>query len=543
MPMRRTEYKVEVNIPWASTENSWKGMSTVGGEDEAYSKIPLIYRAIQLRVSSLTRVPVYVYEGETVVSKTKAGDGFLFENTNLTPLYKCSLRNLLELSEVAMLLKGAAFNLRPRNRFGFQKGLQWLNPFTIQVQYRRNDAGQSVPYFWQQIPGGGRFPSEGYWTIDDFLYFREFNPGDDLGMGISATAVALGDSRIIGSVTNFLGNFFTYDALPVTMISSKGMGEGEAKRIEDWFKDKLRGLRNSVYRVIGVNAEDVKIERMTAELKTFDFVSVDAHAVQGVSDAFGMAQSILRSQSGANKAISDNERESYLNDTIIPRCNYYETRINEYLAEVAENLGEPEQHIQFAPDELPEMQVDETNRADALGKLVTAGFDLLDAADTLGYDLTEEIRARLEEKQKAAIEKAKNPQPLPQQFQPGQPPDQQNQDQQDQQVKADLDKWMRKAVSSFKAGKGADVAFETTVIPAELKAEIETRLKNGESKSEEGIREIFALKLGSRHSQADMALIGEAHDLADKIKGNMVQLGHGAKKPISWREKQIAQKS
>jgi HK97 family phage portal protein len=451
--------------------------SILSNEADAYTRVPLIFRAIRLRCNSLTRIPYYIYnDADEIVEKYKFEDSL-------------PLRNLLWLSEAAILLKGASYVLKNKNVYGYQRGLQWLNPFTVTAQLRGEELN-----FKQILPNGQSYPkSGGYWTVDDFLYFKEFNPLDDLGAGISATQVALGDGQILAGSTKFLAEFFGNDALPVTMVVlPSGTKETERERVETWFKRKLGALRGAVQRVLGVSA-DIKIEKLTSELKTFDFDKVDAHAVQGISDAFDIPQSLLRSTSGANKAISDNERRSFIEDTIIPRTKFYESIINPFLEEFG-------QRIEFVPEELTEMQEDETARAASLNQMVTAGVPVVAALDILGYDISDSSMRIIRKSERRKISQAErianqpavdpsNPDDLDEQ-------DKNGQDENNPTIKAELDKWFRKAMKKMKSGKSADVEFESDIIPEDKMELIEDALKT--VKNEDELKAVFGGNNGKR---------------------------------------------
>jgi HK97 family phage portal protein len=443
------------------------GLSTV---KEAYNKVPLIFRAIRLRCDTLTRVPCYVYPAQGK-GKENAKEQYYFEES-------LPLHDLIWKNEAAYLLNGASYTLKNRNKYGVKKGLQWLNPFTVQYDYINGEYR-----YWQQLDTGERYPeSGGFWDIEDFLYFNDFNPDDDLGPGISPTQVALGDARTVANVTKFLGNFFAGDATPTTLvIAPTGTAPEELTRIGNWFRDKFAAFRRgrSPERVLPVTG-DVKIEQLTHELSTLAFDKVDTHSLQGISDAFGIPQSLLRSDSGANRAISDNDRESFLNDTIIPRCQYFERVINPFLKEF-------NQRIEFAPEELPEMQVDEAARASSLKTLTDAGVPLKAALDMLGYDLSEDAEAEIEKalKEKEANKK-KLEDKLNQQPENGQqPPPNGQQDPMNQ----DMQKWQRKAMKALAKGKPAQVTFDSEVIPEDLKQKVYAALEA--ATSEEAIKSVF----------------------------------------------------
>ena len=380
------EIKTIVSIPWMTSDGYEVNRQKITGEADSYA-VPLIYRATRLRCNSLTRIPVYVYNEQDDEVE------YYFEK-------QLPLRELLWLSEASSLLRGAVWLLKLKNRFRYGKGLQWLNPFTIQFQLSGNEL-----LFWQQLPTGERFPKSGFWTADDFIYIREFNPLDDLGPGVSAAQVALNDSQTSYATSKFLSNFFSSDALPVTMVSlPSGTQSSERERVENWFKKKLKGLRGRSERVIGVSGE-VKLEKLTAELKTFDFPSIDNHALEQVAHAFDIPKTML-STSSANYATAQVERRIYTEDTIVPRCKIYEQYLNAFLADVG-------QRIEFCPEELPEMQEDETVRAGSLKTLVDAGIPLLAAIDMLGYDLSEDAETIIQEAEKKKEEAANKPPMLP----------------------------------------------------------------------------------------------------------------------------------
>jgi len=378
---------------------------------------------------------------------------------------------LIAKSEAAILLKGAAYILKPKNKFDIVKGVEWLNPFFMQSKYVK---GRLL--FWQQLPTGERYPEDGgFWTADDFIYMRDFNPTDDLGEGISATQVALGDGKSLAAITQFVGNFFESDAVPVTMITvPSGTGEPQKNQIMDWFKERFSRKSRSK-RVIAVNA-DVKVETLTQELKSFDIEKLDTHSIQAIAWAFDTPKTLLTSDS-ANFATAGSEYQNFLNLTIVPRCRFYERHLNTFLKQYG-------QRIKFAEEELPEMQEDEKDRSVSLKQLRDSGIPLLAALDILGYDISDDSMALIEEE--VAKREA---QPPPVVVQPGKTPQDNQPNQQDEMVKAELDKWMRKSLNAHKSHKSACVEFETDKIPAEMKSTISDSLRA--AKTEEEIRASF----------------------------------------------------
>ena len=462
--------KVTLVNPWGKLENALKNLGDYStgkvarNTNQAYSKIPLLFRATKLRCNMLTRVPVYVYEGKKIVEK------YAFED-------QLSLRDWLWKSEASMLLKGNGYILKNMNEFGYSKGVQWLNPFTV---FSRWDNG--VLKIWQEVDGQ-QYPESGYWTLEDFIWYYEFNPSSDY-IGLAAAQVALTGAQISGNVTQFLADFFGSDAIPITMvIAPAGTEKDEIDKLENWFSKKLSQAKAAAQRVLGLRGE-VKIETLTNELKSYDFDKIDTSSVNAVSDAFEVPQSLLRSGSGANRAISDNERESFINDTIIPRCKYHETMINPFLEEFG-------QRIEFAPEEMPELQEDEVQRSTALNDLIGAGIPLDAALDILGYDLSDEAKSSIDK----AIQLKEDSRKRMEDLQSKTPANGGNgnglsSNKPDlQPIKTELDKWLRKSLSKLKLDGSAKTEFESDLIPMEIKIGIENLLTTAQEETQ--VRGIF----------------------------------------------------
>lgn len=473
------ELKAALTIPWANSSGYYQ--REIRGTDSAFFRVPLIFRAIRFRCNALSKVPLYVYDA----NDNELEDGYIFED--MLPLTGGE-ESLIWRSEASILLKGFSPVLKLKNRYRYGKGLQWLNPFSIKITLTDGEY-----HIWQEVANGQRFPSKGYWTLDDFVWLKSFNPIDDLGPGTAAADVAMRNSQASYSTDDFLSNFFTADAIPVTIITSKTGGKGEVKRLEELLADKFNKMKRAAARILGIQGEDVKIERLTANLKDFAFDNIDNHIEKQIAYAFDIPKSVLAAD---ETGYSNGQRLSYksfISDTIVPRCMFYEYHLNKYLQEYADG-----QYIKFAPEELPEMQEDEVQRADALTKYVNAGFDLMSAIDTLGIELSEETKTKLEAAQKLKEERAANPpqppvQQQPTQIQAQQPPTQSAEGkgyQEGDATKLALDKWFRKAISNYKSGRAPTVEFESNYIPNEMKSDILIGLKN--AKTEEEIRELFA---------------------------------------------------
>jgi HK97 family phage portal protein len=305
----------------------------------SYGKVPLIFRALNLRCNTLNKVPIYIYKARTEVEQ------YPLEET-------LPLSDLLWLSEAAVLISGANYFVKLKNGYNIDKGLQWLNPVTVKMKVDQD--GKKL--FWQEIDGK-RFPdATGFLTEEEMLYWSTFNPDNDLGGGVSALSVATGNADLQDYMTTFLGRFFKHGAMPVTMaMLPHNSTDTQVKEVENRFKKILQGVKNA-FRVVGVKGE-VKFEKLTPELETFDMQNLDNHSINNICWAFDIPKTLLTADS-ANYATAETEYKNFISNTIEPRCKWYQVRINNFLKEY-------NYRIEFAPQELPEMKGDEVKKASA----------------------------------------------------------------------------------------------------------------------------------------------------------------------------------
>jgi HK97 family phage portal protein len=441
----------------------------VTGEASAFARVPLIFRAINLRCNDLASVPIHVYSGDTELE-----DGWPFEQ---------DLVSLIWMTEAALLMKGASYWLKNRNRVSL-KGAQWLNPFTVRVE---------MPLGVDPIPENIHFVQSvnarqyGPWSTDEVAYFKEFNPSDDIGPGISATAVALGNAKLMDYVTRFSGQFFAGGAMPVTALGMPAeTTEDEAKHAEGFFKRSMRGIGNA-FRILALRG-DIKVGVITPPLKDLAMPELKGQALAEIAWAFGLSKTML--EDAANFATAGVHDIQYWQNTIRPRCPKFQDVINNQF------LKGTDIRVEFTPDELDVFQEDEAQRATSLQSLVNSKIPLRLAMEILGYDLTEEQWAMLAEDERRRQETAERIQgqiQAGQQDQGQQEADrlQQQRDMADRQREEDLRKWQRLVLRRLSEGKAHKVTeFKSPNIPASLHAALSARLEGIQDES--AVRAVFA---------------------------------------------------
>jgi HK97 family phage portal protein len=432
--------------------NGSQKKSTVQDEHESYDKVPIIYRAVRLRCNALTRVPVYVYPGDSEEPLDEAE--YPFQGS--LPINKH-----LWLAEASLLLKGASFTLILKNAMEQSTGeLQFLNPFTMSVILDR--AGE-ISRFEQGKDGGQKQT----WPVDDILYWQEYDPTDSKTGSTSAAGVSLGSAQMRHYLGRFSSEFFEKGAMPVMIVGlPTGTQQAERERVESFFKKTLQGIKNA-FRIVAVSGE-VKPTILTPAMNTLAVPDLSAYTREDIAYAFDIPETVLSSKA-ASYATASSDYRSFLEQTIVPRCWYYEEAFNKYLKEQG-------YRIEFAPDEMSEMQEDENQRATAFKTYVDGGMTPELASEILGIDVPENFKGEMFKKQLAPIINV--PPVVPK----DQPKDM-------TQAKDEMKKWEKKSLKRLKEGKSAQVEFESDALPESLRTVMYNAL--GIARSEEDVRAIF----------------------------------------------------
>jgi HK97 family phage portal protein len=434
--------KAITSIPgWSETLEQ---ADKVSDEGKSYAMVPLIYRAVKLRSDALSSVPVNIHKGETETEWP----------------FDVELEELIWKTEAAMLLSGAGYWLKNANTVRVMD-VQWLNPFSVEVEYDGD-------FSFMQYAGTR---TNGPWTLDDIVYFREWDPYQDTNPGVSAAGVALGDSRLLNYITRFGYHFFDGGAMPVTVLGLAGsVNDTELKRTESAFKRMMTNIKNA-FRVIGVRADQIDIKTLTPPLEELALPELYDQARGNVGAAFGIPTSMMEEPS-ANRATADTHYMTFWRDTVRPRGKLFENTINRQLLKP---LG---LELSFSFDEMDVFQTDEAQRAGSLLNYVQAGYSPALASQVLGVDLTEEQIAEL---RATEADNVIQDMPITQENEP--------KSSAGDGMRTDLSKWHRKAEKRLKNGSTPAVGFESEYIPATLNAAIMGALEG--VKTVEGLATVF----------------------------------------------------
>lgn len=466
------EYKAIEAIPgWYSIA---KKAGELYGTIDAYEKVPMYYRAINLRSDALGTVPFQLLRnGEPV------------DYPFTTPL-----ENLIQQTERSLMLTGRAFWLRLyRGRVLY--GFQFLNPRSIEVTYHA-DQQIGADYltglrFTQKMQNG---EVHAQWTIADVVYFHEASIKSDINEEVAPARVALQSAQLVYYLERFQSAFFEHGAQPALVLSlDKSVTPPELERMKSHWTRYVENVSNA-FKTFFFRGE-VKAQIVTFPLDQMDMAPIQENAVKNIVSTFGVPRTMIEA-SAANYATADSDRQSFWRETIVPRLAYYERILNEQLFKPLKY------EFAYLPEMLDVFQVDEAARANSLVLLVQAGLPLQYAMQTLGYQNIEQALG-LPEPEIQEVDGGVNvDNNTPVNMTPALP-DERNSSGLASVRLDELQRYENKATARYKPGKSAAVKFTSDTLPGYLLDYIDTELGSVKKKSE--IAEIFAaVKL----SYADM---------------------------------------
>lgn len=348
----------------------WVEMLTSDGVPDSvatlYKRVPILFRAVQLRCDALASVPVNVYKGE--------------ENETAWP-FPTRLSELIWKWEASCLLSGAAFGELVTNKSGYRKDIRYRNPFDMTVKYesgkinfRQGSSGTT----WNNDLSAGKY---------EMFYLPEFDPTQDVYPGTGSAMASTVDVKLLYALSKFPEMYFEGGAMPVTLLGIDTTDPNEIDRVQNWFKRSATAIKNA-FRVLGVRAGSVKTEALTPPLKDMVFKEISDMSNNNIAVAFGIKQTMLFSEA-ANYATAQEDRLSFYEETIKPRARLFEDALNTQV------LARDGLRLKFKFEELDIFQEDENDRADLLNKLTTAGLPIEVALELAGYELSDEQAAML----------------------------------------------------------------------------------------------------------------------------------------------------
>lgn len=453
-------YKSLVHLPaWQQQllDNGSDFQDHIGDVQDAYSKVPLVYRAVKMRCDALASVPI-------LITKLK-GDA------EAEWPFEAELPDLIWKTEAALLGAGISVIIKLKNRVR-TLDLQWLNPFTVTVNYIDN----------KMVFHQGEL---GIWQAEDVIYIKEFSYSDDVTSGASTVQACLNDAALMNYQTRFASRFFEAGAMPIVLLSAENIVDDEKARIQNFFTKLASGVGNA-WRVLATRTK-LTPEVVSQDLDKMTMPELYSQASKNISAAFGIPVTLF--QGDDNYASADSHRMQFWQDVVRPRGRMIEAAFNKQL------LKQMGLKMTFNFDEMDIFQADENDRATSWATYVREGADPDTVAEMLGIEVPDG---------KSLM--APKPEPVAPVIVT---PPVENTDYEDE-----LAKWERKAVKRLEKGKNADCEFESEVIPAGMQSEIHTALNLCVTAEE--VKRVFG---GGYDKPSDYGLYAElkrANDLLER---------------------------
>ena len=443
------------------------------GVKDYFAAIPWLYRGIQLRADAVASMPFALWRGGT---ETDTSDDW----QNVVG-FMPSPRRMLRLVEMSLCLTGMAYQSRVTQGAN-TINLRYLNPSTVQPKL---DKDKGLVGFTRYISG-----SQVVLQPDELVYYWLEDPYTEIGPPTSCPAkAALMASGVLANVDEFVAGFFSRGAIKATLLTVQGMPiEAERQRLTEWWKRVVSGVKNAFGAQV-INADTIQPVTIGDGLEDLQNQSLVQEKREDIATALGVPQTKLFSSSASGLGgggVVEQDDVRFLNDTVIPECEFIASVLNE---QVFEALG---YNLEFKPETLDAFQEDEARRSASYANYVNAQMLPSIAAQILGIelppgveyaDLDAEIIAKRERAERMA---EMNP------FMDGN----QSKDEGDKgkdepskervAMREDVNKWRTKAL---KRGAGKATPFDSDHIPAGLHGAISGALEGTRSLDE--VRAVF----------------------------------------------------
>lgn len=427
--------------PWNpdDTPEAWTG--TVPKE-ESKKLVPVVYAAWQMRCKAMADLPFSIYgKGETKIDDS---DGYKnavkFLKDPYQFFWKC---------EAALCGYGSFYFFNEHNK-AVTTNLYYWRPDTVAAEF---DKEKWLPKKFTRDNGAVKID----FTPEDVLYCWLPDPDVEVGPpNVWPLKAALLTAGSLDSINRFINDYAGRGMTKMFLLAMKGNPPpGEKEKIQSWWNSFWNKVK---VRWMVFNADAITPTVIGDGLEALRGTEVTDGLQRQILSAMGVPASLVLADAATYATASQDARTLYQN-TVMPDARIIQSALN---TQILEKMG---YHLEFEPERLETFQTDETERAGALGQLVTAGMPLPLAMGVLGYDLTEEQEAMLNPVETKPIETT---------------------DTANEAMNEDLVKFQRKALKHI----GKDVAFESKEIPVGTLRSIRLALVN--CKTEDDVRAAFA---------------------------------------------------
>jgi HK97 family phage portal protein len=437
-------------------------------DQQLYSKVWALFAGVNLRANTVASMPFEIRRGDTVVTSSENYE----DVTKMLP----RPRHTFERIEAALTIWGSAYFEKGKNVARKPRDLFYLLPTSVKPKF--DEESGELTKFVRTVKRGNRFVEKDF-APDEILYLWAEDPFVELGPPKSSPFIAaMASAKVLLNIDQFAAQFFERGALRGTILALDGNpNESDRERIKSLWRRVMSGLKNAFGEMV-INAKSMTPVVVGDGLDSLKQGELTEERALAIATAFKIPYSLMFSDA-ANYATSENDKQSFYENLIIPECEFIAEELNaQYFAPAGYRLV-------FTPESLDIFQEDEEQRSASLLQWVSAierdPETALIGMDLLGFEIPEDVRGRIEalaEEKKAAREaqlqqgEAQPGADRPDEAQPGQLVDE---------AKSDLDKWQRKALKRLGAGKGAACDFESDVLEPFTVGQIRALLEQAET--------------------------------------------------------------
>jgi len=428
-----------VNLPWIDDGRYYELTTGKRPGTPKIAKSPTAFACMTIRGQELANIPWHIKSKKT---------GEVVEDHPLVRILKdfgpeSNWQRAILYNEIDLLNTGGALWLWDVDI------LKRLDPGTIEV-LKNNDG---IIGFKQTLTTPEGKEKVNVYMREEIVYFREFNPDDDLDFGIAVMDVCKQAVDAEIEALEMLKWHFKNDAVPGLFLSSdKDISPKTAREVISWWESRFRGPRNKGK--VGIAGRGLKPTSVGSNMKESAVMEALDSIHKDICKPFRVDPILVGGNTDATYVNLSESRKFLIEDVIMPRSVEYANVINQDLCEVRF----PEVEFEFDFDEVQILQEDATQKHLRLSGAVSMGL------------ISEEYyRAEMG---------------YPEESQP----DEEAKEERRREKEAEA-KFEKKAVKAFLRGEDPNVPFESDYIPVDRQYVIRGRLQN--AKTEDAVRACF----------------------------------------------------